>query len=380
MLDGRPRIVALDGARGVACLLVLIHHCGRGPGASIAANIFNRVSAAGWVGVDLFFVLSGFLITGLLLEGRGRPGSVRRFWSRRALRILPLAYGFLALVFLSPIWRREPWHPALYAEQAWFWSYANNWLALSNPSLDHGVLGHFWSLAIEEQFYLVWPIVTLLLAPRHLGRLCVVILGVSLVGHLVAAAHGAGTDMICSLTPARLDGLMAGAWLATRPYTRDPAAPARRPYRALLHASWMLAVLLIAISHGLRAGNRVVLSLGFSGLALIFALFLAGLMAAPPGALVRRVCEARPLAYLGRISYGFYVLHAPVVALLRERWAPTGSFADCLAFLIAAMVISTALATASWFGFERPLLRLAPRGSFSPVLTAGGVKASTLQA
>jgi len=379
-LENRPRILALDGARGVACLLVLLHHCGRGTGDSLAAKFFNRMSAAGWVGVDLFFVLSGFLITGLLLEGRGTPGGLRRFWSRRALRILPLAYGFLALVFFSPIWRDEPWHPALYAEQVWFWSYANNWLALSNPSLDHGVLGHFWSLAIEEQFYLVWPIVTLLLAPRHLGRLCVLILGASLIGHLVAAAQGASTDLVCSLTPARLDGLMAGAWLATRPYTRDPSAPVRAPYRALLHASWILAALLIVTTRGLPAGNRVVLSVGLSALALIFALFLAGLMAAPPGALVRRVCEARPLASLGRISYGFYVLHAPVVALLRKHWAPSGSLADCLGFFTAALVVSTVLATASWFGFERPLLRLRPRGSFSPVLTAGGVKASTLEA
>jgi peptidoglycan/LPS O-acetylase OafA/YrhL len=191
------RVVALDGVRGIACLLVLVHHSGRGVGASAAAGIFNRISAAGWVGVDLFFVLSGFLITELLLEARGRPGGLRRFWLRRACRILPLAYAFLALVFLSPIWRRESWHPALAAEQIWFWSYTNNWLALWRPSLDHGVLGHFWSLAIEEQFYLVWPIVTLLLAPRYLARLCLLVLGASLIGHVVAAMHGASTDLVC---------------------------------------------------------------------------------------------------------------------------------------------------------------------------------------
>ncbi|HXU04301.1 MAG TPA: acyltransferase [Polyangia bacterium] len=360
-LEHGRRDVALDGVRGIACLLVLLHHCGRGPGVSAAAKIFNRISAAGWVGVDLFFVLSGFLITGLLLEGRGRPGGLRRFWSRRALRILPLAYLFMALVFLSPIWRGEAWHPALASEQAWFWSYTNNWLALARPSLDHGVLGHFWSLAIEEQFYLVWPIVTMLLAPRQLGRLCLLILCASLAGHLVAAAHGAGTDVVCSLTPARLDGLMAGAWLATRAHTRDPPTPARRSHWALLLASGMLAVVLIAVTGGLRAGNRLVLSIGFSALALIFALFIAGLMSAPDGAAVRRLCGARPLASLGRISYGFYVLHVPAVAFLRKNWAPTGTFGDCLGFLAAALLGSALLATVSWFAFERPLLRLRPR-------------------
>src|SRR5512138_110184 len=108
-LEDRARVVALDGVRGIACLLVLVHHCGRGRASSGAAAIFNGISAAGWVGVDLFFVLSGFLITGLLLEGRGRAGNLRQFWIRRAFRILPLAYAFLALVFLSPIWRRESW-------------------------------------------------------------------------------------------------------------------------------------------------------------------------------------------------------------------------------------------------------------------------------
>jgi peptidoglycan/LPS O-acetylase OafA/YrhL len=135
----------------------------------------------------------------------------------------------------------------------------------------------------------------------------------------------------------------------------------------LLTASLILAVASIGTTGGLRAGDRWVHAFGFSALALIFALFLAGLMSAPPGAIVRRICEARPLAGLGRISYGFYVLHAPVVALLRKHWAPTGSLADCFGFFIVALLFSVAVATVSWFGFERPLLRLRPGRAPEPV-------------
>ena len=112
--------------------MVLMHHCSRGHGASWGARVFHRASAAGWAGVDLFFVLSGFLITGLLLEARERTEGPRRFWTRRAFRILPLAYAFLAAVFFSPFWREEPWHAGIYAEQGWFWLFANNWLELSD--------------------------------------------------------------------------------------------------------------------------------------------------------------------------------------------------------------------------------------------------------
>jgi peptidoglycan/LPS O-acetylase OafA/YrhL len=339
--------------------MVLMHHCGRGHAVSRAAQLFNRISAAGWAGVDLFFVLSGFLITGLLLDARGRPGGLLRFWRRRALRILPLAYAFLALVLFSPFWRGEPWYPGIYAEQGWFWLYANNWLALYRPTLDHGILAHFWSLAIEEQFYLVWPLATLFLSPSRLKALCFGILAVSLIAHVAAAAFHVSTDLVCSLTPARLDGLVLGAWLAIHLRHPTPVPSLATSYRALLTAAGVLALVLLWPARGLPAGDPWVTAFGFLGLAVIFSLFVWGLLLSPDNAVMRRVCEARPLVYLGRISYGFYVLHMPVVTSLRKHWpSPNGSLTDCLGFFVTALLASTALATLSWFGFERPLLRL----------------------
>ena len=89
-------------------------------------------------------------------------------------------------MFFSPFWREEPWHAGIYAEQGWFWLFANNWLELFRPSLDHGVLGHFWSLAIEEQFYLVWPLMTYGLSARKLETLCLIVLSASFAFHLSA--------------------------------------------------------------------------------------------------------------------------------------------------------------------------------------------------
>jgi peptidoglycan/LPS O-acetylase OafA/YrhL len=340
--------------------MVLIHHCGRaGHSTSRGADLFNRISAAGWAGVDLFFVLSGFLITGLLLDARAGPGRLRRFWCRRALRILPLSYVFLTVVFFSPLWRKEPWHAGLYAEQGWFWLYINNWLAWHKPALDHGVLAHFWSLAIEEQFYLVWPIIALNLSWRRLEMVCLAVLGLSAIGHLAAIALHTSTDLVCSLTPSRMDGVVFGSWLAVR---RRLVGLSRTPVHSHRRL-WMLAaglsVLLVVPARGLPAGDRWVMAVGFAALGAIFTLFLAGLLVAPKATLPRRVCEARPLVYLGRISYGFYVLHMPVLAWLRKLWPPPdGTLSDCLGFFAAALIASAALAAVSWFALERPLLRL----------------------
>jgi len=363
--ERRERVPVLDGLRGVACLLVILHHCGRGgPGASLAVALYNRASASAWVGVDLFFVLSGFLITGLLLDARDGAGGLRRFWGRRALRILPLAYVFLALVFFSPVWRSASWHAGVRAEQAWFWLYANNWLALAAPGLDPGVLGHFWSLAIEEQFYFGWPLVVLFVPPARLRVLCSVLLAASAAGHALAAALHVGTALVYDLTPWRLDGILLGCWLAVG-LRRDGwlrLPPLSLSHRRLALAAGVVAAVLLWPARGLPAGDAWVNAVGSAGAALTFALLLWALLLSPQGALLRRLLEARPLASLGRISYGIYVLHFPIVLGLRARWpAPDGSLRDCLTFFAATLALSSVAAAVSWFSLERPILRLRPR-------------------
>jgi len=365
-LSRGDRVPALDGLRGVACLLVVLHHCGRGGAmASSGARLFNRLSASGWVGVDLFFVLSGFLITGLLLDARERAGGLRRFWGRRALRILPLAYLFLAVVFFSPVWGAESWHAGVTAEQAWFWLYANNWLALARPGLDHGVLGHFWSLAIEEQFYLVWPLVVFWVSPARLRTLCPILLAASGVGHAIAAALHVNATLAYVLTPWRLDGILLGCWLAVGLRSDAAAAAGRfspRSHRGLMLAAGVVALLLVVPARGLPAADPFVSAIGSAGAAASFALLLWGLLVSPETAAVRRVLESRPVVALGRVSYGFYILHLPIVLALRKHWpAPDGSLRDCLGFFAAVVALTAVAATVSWFSLERPILRLRQR-------------------
>lgn len=360
-LAAAPRTKALDGLRGVACLLVLLHHCGRGAPASWGARLYTRASGAGWIGVDLFFVLSGFLITGLLLEARGREEGLRRFWLRRAVRILPLAYAYLAVVLFSPLWRAESWHSGVYAEQAWFWLYANNWLSLRSPSLDYGLLAHFWSLAIEEQFYLLWPLLVLRLRPDRLATLCLVCASASLAGHILAAALRVPAALVHSLTPSHLDGLLLGSWLSVFVQRRREANAPAIPYRPLAAGATGLALLVLLPARGLPATHPWVIAVGLPCLALIFTLLLAAILFAPHGAPLRRFFEATALTGLGRVSYGFYVLHFPIVALLRRHYpSPDGSLLDCVRFYLLALFASTAAAAVSWLAFERPLLRLRP--------------------
>jgi peptidoglycan/LPS O-acetylase OafA/YrhL len=177
-----PHLPGLDGIRGLAILLVMFSHfIVVGENHGDGTHPFHRLLLSGYLGVDLFFVLSGFLITGILVDARSRPHYFRTFYMRRALRIFPLYYGLLAVAYLSvPLLSPED-APLLTGADSpwWYWLYASNigmavkgnWL--TSPTWFS--LGHFWSLAVEEQFYMVWPFVVFLTKTRWLYRLCAVL-------------------------------------------------------------------------------------------------------------------------------------------------------------------------------------------------------------
>ena len=168
----QERLPTLDGVRGLAILLVLAHNylLLESP-SGIAGYMTERVLNAGWVGVQLFFVLSGFLITWGLLESRDTENYFRNFYARRVLRIFPLYYLMLILTFL--VLPALNFYPKTIADDApcqwWLWLFLSNW------SQPYGICGnslpHFWSLAVEEQFYLVWPLAVRYTQPRQLIRL-----------------------------------------------------------------------------------------------------------------------------------------------------------------------------------------------------------------
>ncbi|HEX4125638.1 MAG TPA: acyltransferase [Tepidisphaeraceae bacterium] len=335
-------VPALDGIRGLAIILVLLHHIAP-PGdeqlrwhgvshARFVCDLFCRVSRSGWTGVDLFFVLSGFLITGILADtGRGRR-YFRNFYIRRALRVLPLYYGVLlvVLVILPRIFPvTAPDARYVIAHPLPLWTHAAN-LAMAIRGqwyLGGGLLDltHFWSLAIEEQFYLVWPAVVLLLPRKKAMGICVGLFLLSPATRLWLALRGAPDVTIYCFTFARLDSLAAGAFLAL--WMRGPSTLQTlvRPARFMLAGCIAGLFALAAASGNWTLDHQGVgpQTFTFTFVALFFAAMLILVVQAPHTAAASRFFAHPAMRFFGRYSYGIYVfnslINAPFVAWLPPR-------------------------------------------------------------
>jgi peptidoglycan/LPS O-acetylase OafA/YrhL len=377
---------ALDGLRAIAVFLVFTDHY---LGLPQAINW-------GWCGVDIFFVLSGFLITGILYDSRNRRHRFRIFYIRRTLRIFPLYYFVLLVcVLLYPIFRWQL-HPAL-----WLWPlYLGNYVRLiwsgdypgAIPFLDlvsrlHFSMGfnlnldHLWSLCVEEQFYLVWPLVVFLIKDRvRLRNLClVVVVAMPLIRMLVlhlSPQRLIGIGLLYTAMPFRADALLLGGALALS--LRGPEA-SRLKALAKPTAQALLALFAaLEVVHRLRHGyfidpNYGVLynPFGYSLIALIAGAVI--LLALDPGSIVYRACMFGKLRALGQRSYGFYVYHL----LLYWVFAYL-ALALCLghkayldkATALVALVGTTVIAWLSFRFLEAPLLRLKDRFAGHPAAPA----------
>lgn len=334
------RLPQLDGVRGIAILLVVIHNVtGKYP-----ALHLDRVFANGWMGVDLFFVLSGLLITGILLETKESTGFFRNFYARRVLRIWPLYYVTLLFMFVVVPVVHPVDNKALFERASPWWAFplfVQNFLVQA-PEGAPGLLGVTWSLAIEEQFYLVWPLVVRFCSRSLLRWIAVLVVCVSPALRLMLLTAGAD---IYSNTFARLDGLMTGALLAI--LMRSPGfVPAR-----FLGTAWMvlaIATPLAFVTEALDA-RWVVFSLSAAASAALVYLSLYS-----PQSWVQRALGNRFLVYTGTISYGLYLLHKiPFnvgTALHFDRYP-----------LLAAPILFVAaygMAVLSWRCLEKPFLDL----------------------
>jgi peptidoglycan/LPS O-acetylase OafA/YrhL len=203
------KIPQLDAVRGLAVLLVLLHNTDRYP-----ALHLHLISDNGWMGVDLFFVLSGLLITGILLDSKQADGYFRNFYARRCLRIWPLYYALLLFMFvIVPLLRPSEGHAVFEARSSPWWAFPiflQNFL-VPIPTMATGALGVTWSLAVEEQFYLVWPLVVRFCTESQLRKIAIAVICISPVLRFYLSQHQV---VIYSNTFCRLDGLMAGALLA----------------------------------------------------------------------------------------------------------------------------------------------------------------------
>ncbi|MFD7033652.1 acyltransferase family protein [Streptomyces sp. NPDC059917] len=345
----RAHLPPLDGLRGLAVLGVLLFHLGDLPG--------------GFLGVDLFFVLSGFLITGLLLrEAAANDGriSLAAFWGRRARRLLPALAAALAGTLVLTVLLGSP-AMIRFARQDAPWVVANlaNWHFVAEQvgyfqATPTRVFTHLWSIAVEEQFYLLWPPLTLLLLRAGRGAGGARALGpralaaVAALGAVASAAlmalllNPADTTRVYEGTDTRAFALLLGA-LAATPVVRDRVA--RLSERAAGRLALVPAVLLAAAWALVPGTGQVFLFQGGLLLHSAAAAALIGLLARAPGTPVGRVLGLHPLTALGGLSYGLYLWHWPLILLLDQAGAlPGWSRTPCLVALsIAVAALSKTL-------------------------------------
>lgn len=364
----------LDGIRGIAILAVLLSH-GVGTLAVLPhhmphARWVSLVSFAltpGWGGVDLFFVLSGFLITGILLRTHESKTYYLSFYARRILRIFPIYYLFLTLTLIAGhIWLSfEADLPATATERLSYFFYLQNWPFFwgSWAGLT-SIWGVFWSLAVEEQFYLIWPTLVRFLSVRVMLGLCLVgfMMGTPLrwlvLHHLTGVSEG-----VLHFPLSRLDGLFLGAACALYRKLSGRAVPLI--WAGVSFAAGAAMLLSIATFHPTEMfGVGVHISI-FGVTA--FALMSVGLVAASqhPVGWLQHALTRRPLILAGRYSYGMYVYHLVIYlgfAWLARRISPAtgGEFNVFLAvaYMATAILSVTGIAALSFHFFEQPFLRL----------------------
>jgi len=369
-------IPALDGLRGIAIILVMVHHFTYYRPTSGIDALIGDVLFFGWTGVDLFFVLSGFLITGILLDTRDGGRYFTSFYARRILRIFPLYYLvlFLALVVLP---RFPAVHSVLIGQDdsvdlpsQWpYWLYMTNF-SIAGRGWVHGWVDVGWSLAIEEHFYLVWPLVIWLCPPRLVAWLCTAIF----VGEVFARSFARASDVavlpIYVVTWFRLDGLVVGALLAVA-LRRGimPALDRLAPAVVIAGAAGLLAVMILG-GHTWW-WNRRMQQFGYSLIAVIAGAMLVSAINRPADSLWPRMLSAGWLRAFGKYSYCLYLIHLPVMRAVREYvFNPEDTLAIApwvgqVLFYPVAAAPAFALAWLSWRWFEAPILRLKARFPYS---------------
>lgn len=358
------QIPALDGLRAVAILLVIPHNVDALRNSQPLAYPLAAAMHAGWIGVQLFFVLSGFLITSKLLDSLGSGNYFSAFFARRILRICPLYYVVLFCAFvlapllgLSPEAFRTNRH-----DQIWLWTFLSNW----TQPFGAGVLGfgHFWSLAVEEQFYLLWPFVVLRCGLPKLLGICGTLTAGALLFRIAAVTAGFPDLVPYMFTIARMDALALGAAGAALLRIPRIAAECRRRSRLLTGTASVLFFAGAFFTRGYYMYDPLCETLGQTILAAVFAFTVlwAALPSQGSATIGRRLLSVAPLRLIGRYSYGMYVFHLPLHVFfglpLLLRFAPKQSSSIALSYTVAILITSFILAALSYELFERPFLNL----------------------
>jgi peptidoglycan/LPS O-acetylase OafA/YrhL len=350
----RTHYPALDGLRGVAIILVLLYH-----------NFsFIPIFIYGWLGVDLFFVLSGFLITDILLQTRDTQNYFRNFYARRVLRIFPVYYlSLLLFIIILPSFSWFPLDMHYYREQQfWFWTYLQNWTLVFHFDQNANVLTHFWSLALEEQYYLVWPLILLLVRkPRTLITLCLLLLLTVVGARLYVWNH---RDLFSTwqwlFLFTRVDGILIGSMLALI-YRINSSVLDKYSTHLILFLAGINFLVYFIDKHNYFPVWAII---GYSTFSVLFALLVYESVR-ENNKVINVVFTNPALRFFGKYSYGLYIFHWPVFLLIKphtDEWMAHFFVAGKLSFLVFSALLATlaglAVSVLSFHLFEKHFLRL----------------------
>jgi peptidoglycan/LPS O-acetylase OafA/YrhL len=338
------RIPELDGLRGIAILLVLFsHYC---------SNFLPGQTFFGFgvMGVEVFFVLSGFLIGGIILDGQGQRRFLISFYFRRAARIIPIYYLVVAAAFAAQTMTFEaPWmlHDRLLPAQVYL-SFTTNIAFVRMHLPIGGMLIPTWTLAVEEQFYLCAPLLIMLTPRRSLPAILVLTCAAAIGFRLFFRSNESAVEL---LLPCRMDALAIGVGAALAQRRSELSG---RHFQLLLAAGAALALLLILAFANRAVGYLLAPSLVPLSAALVM---LAAINGASFGVFLR----AAWLRFFGEISYGLYLVHQPILILMTGVFLGVSIYSHGIEHIqvaIVAAVVSIALATLSWHYYERPIIHL----------------------
>jgi peptidoglycan/LPS O-acetylase OafA/YrhL len=347
----------LDALRAFSVIAVIYQHYGN--------PVVNSSTRPGILGVRLFFVISGFLITGILLRLRDQVdggqssilGALRVFYVRRFFRIFPAYYFLLFAAAILAV-------PTVRESFSWHFFYASNYYYAKLGAWD-GPVSHFWSLAVEEQFYLLWPLLILLSPRRHIPVLLIIPLVIAPISRLLLITSTSNVVSMSTPLPSCIDSLGCGAMLAFGWKVGSRQGVGRWLQIALI-VGWVgTAVLLVCKAADTAWRLRMALTDSFAALVFVDLVHRVGVGVTGK---VGRLLESRILVYIGSISYGIYLYHNLVAWLFSKISADAGAFISSggtLPFLIATLV-SVILASLSWYAIERPCNLLKERFSYAP--------------
>ena len=315
----KPRILEIDyvpgayikefeGWRGVAILLVVLLH--------YSQSIFTF----GWVGMELFFVLSGFFITGILFDSKSKKSYYLPFLKRRVLRIFPLYYLclFILFVLLPRSWLNLEYYRS---HQVWFWLYVDNWLYAIDGWPEVKSLHHFWSLAIEEQFYILWPLAVWMSSAKGLIRFCIFLIFFSLIFRNAGMRLGFVMPFPYVATFGRMEGLALGSMVAVMLRSEKWKLMLEKFAYPVTVISGGVAILVFLLARSMQFWNPFHYTINYTVLDIFFAGMITLTLCRNQFTRLKKVLANRALCQIGVMSYCIYIFHYPILGIVEYNFS-----------------------------------------------------------